>query len=126
MKKIKKSHFSFIIQILFFISIFNSIYAKNFDKNYDANRFSNYFSGILSLQEKKYENSYKYLKSLKGLEKEHFQFSTLYQESLISLDRFEEAFVYAKKLEKQKIDAYETNLIIGVYYLKNNKIEKSQ
>ncbi len=123
MKKIKKSHFSFIIQILFFISIFNSIYAKNFDKNYDANRFSNYFSGILSLQEKKYENSYKYFKSLKGLEKEHFQFSTLYQESLISLDRFEEAFVYAKKLEKQKIDAYETNLIIGVYYLKNNKIE---
>ncbi|MFL2882896.1 MAG: tetratricopeptide repeat protein [Pelagibacteraceae bacterium] len=123
MKKIKKSHFSFIIQIIFFISIFNSIYAKNFEKNYDANSFSNYFSGILSLNEKKYENSYKYLKTLKGLEKKHFRFSTAYQESLISLDRFDEAFSYAKKLERQKIDAYETNLIIGVYYLKNNKFE---
>ena len=91
MKKIKKSHFSFIIQIIFFISIFNSIYAKNFEKNYDANSFSNYFSGILSLNEKKYENSYKYLKTLKGLEKKHFRFSTAYQESLISLDRFDEA-----------------------------------
>ena len=115
-----KNYITLIIQIIFLLSIFNPIYAKNINKKYDADSFSNYFSGILSLQDKNFENSYKYLKPLKGLEDEHLFYATLYQQSLINLGRYDEAFSYAKNLEKRKIDDDKSNLIIGVYYLKQN------
>ena len=38
---------------------------------------------------------------------------------------FKEAFNYAKKLEKQKLDNFESNLILGVFYLKNYNTELS-
>ena len=115
-----KNYITLIIQIVFLLSIFNPIYAKNINKKYDADSFSNYFSGILSLQDKNFENSYKYLKPLKGLEDEHLFYATLYQQSLVNLGRYDEAFSYAKNLEKRKIDDDKSNLIIGVYYLKDN------
>ncbi len=123
MKKIK---IKFILYIVLFFSTFNLIHAKNLDKYYDANNISDYFSGILSLNDNEYASSYEYLKNLRGLEDGHSYYSQLYQRSLINLDKFYEAYIYSKRLEEKGIDSFESNLIIGVYYLKNKKFENAK
>jgi len=124
MKKIKIP-FKLILQIIFFLTIINTIHAKNLNKYYDGDKISKYFSAILSLHDNEYGNSYKYLKELNGLEDSHFTYSKLYQYSLVNLEKFTEAYNYSKKLEKKSIDSFESNLIIGTFYLKNEKYKKA-
>ena len=116
---------SFIFKIIFFISIYNTIHAKNLDKYYDEDNISNYFSGIISLKDNDYANSYKFLKQLGGLEDSHYSYSRSYQFTLLNLGKFNEAFDYAKKLENKKLDNFESNLIIGIFYLKKRQYEKA-
>ena len=59
--------FLFVIVIIFF----STLNAKNIDKFYKSEPIADYFSGILLLNQNKYEDSYKYLKKLDGLEKNH-------------------------------------------------------
>ncbi len=117
----KKNNINFKLILLIYLinSIFNVSFSKNLDKFYREDKISNYFSGVLSFKDDDYNNSYKYLKSLKGLEETHPSYSKIYQYSLINLERFDEAFEYSISLEKQKKDSFENNLIIGVHYLKN-------
>ena len=116
MKKIF-TFLTFIFKIIFFISIYNTIHAKNLDKYYDEDNISNYFSWILSLKDNDYADSYKFLKQLSGLEDSHNSYSKSYQFTLLNLGKFNEAFIYAKKLENKKLDDFESNLIIGIYGL---------
>ena len=44
----------------------------------------------------------------------------------MNLGKFNEAFIYSKKLEKKKISNFESDLIIGVYYLKNKKYDQAE
>ena len=126
MKK-NKNHYKLILQILFFISIFNVIYAKNVDNYYKASSISNYFSGIVSLNNNEHANAYKYLKKVGGLEDKHLNYSKYYIYSLINLEKINEAYKYSKELEKKNLDSFESNLIIGIYNLKNKKyVESSQ
>ena len=60
-----------------------------------------------------------------GLENEHYKFSQYYQFSLITLEKFNEAYKYSKKLENKKIDSFESNLISGVYNLKQERYDKA-
>jgi tetratricopeptide (TPR) repeat protein len=114
------------LQILFVIIFFSSLQAKNLDKFNTGDNISDYFSGILLLNENQYNESYKFLKKLKGLEESHANYSSRYLYSLVNLGKIDEAFQYAKKLEKQNLDNFESDLISGVYYLKNNQAEFAQ
>jgi len=116
-------NFKLILFIFFIISIFNVSNSKNLDKFYKEDKISNYFSGILSFYDNDFNNSYKFLKPLKGLENAHLPYSQIYQRSLVNLERFDEAFQYSLSLEKEKKNNFETNLIIGVYYLKNKNYD---
>ncbi len=111
-----------IIIVTVFIA-FSTLYAKNFDKYYEAGNVADYFSGILLLNQSKYHESYKYLKKLDGLEKSHSNFSSKYLYTLINSQKFYQAFAYSKKLEKDGQGSFESNIIIGIYHIKNNKIE---
>ena len=117
MKKIK-FYIKFILQICFLISIFNEIHANNEQKFYEDDKISKYLSGVLSLNDSNYISSYNYFKQLSGLQNHHSNYSRYFQHSLINSEKFYEAFNYAKSLEKKQIDSFESNLIIGVYYLK--------
>ena len=109
-------------QILFVIIFFSTLQAKNFDKFNEANDISDYFSGILLLNDNQYNDSVKYLKKLNGLEEIHINYSSKYLYSLVNSGKFNEAFNYSRKLEKLKLDNYESNLITGIFYLKNSNL----
>ena len=110
-------------QIIFVIIFFSTLEAKNLDKFNDADRLSNYFSGILLLNDNQYKESFRFLKKLNGLEKSHINYSIKYLYSLVNSGYLNEAFNYSRKLDKQKLDTFESNLIIGVFYLKNSNLE---
>ena len=111
-----------IVQIIFVIIFFSTLQAKNSDKFDRSNQVSDYFSGILLLNDNQYYKSSKFLKKIKGLEKSHINYSVKYLYSSINSGNFDEAFKYARELEKQKIDIFESHLVSGVYYLRNSKI----
>ena len=121
-----KFSLKFITPILFVIISFSAIKAKNLDRFNEGNHISDYFSGILLLNDNQYNESYKYLKKLNGLEESHLNYSRKYLHSLVNLNKFKEAFNYAINLEKRKLDTYDSNLIIGIYYLKNNQFDIAQ
>ncbi len=112
--------------ILIVIIYLSTSPAKSLDKFAEADRISDYFSGILLLNENKYEESSNSLKKLNGLETNHLDYSKKYLFSLINSENFKEAFIYSKKLEKQKLDNFESHLIMGIFYLKNNQMDLAQ
>ena len=117
-----------IITIILFVIIlifFSTLHAKNFDKFNKAESIADYFSGVILLNQSKYDDSAKYLKRLDGLEKTHPIFSIKYLQSLINSGKYNQAFNYSKKMEREKQDSYESDLIIGIYHLKNEKFEIS-
>ena len=116
------AHVLFVIIFIFF----STLEAKNLDKFIKGDAISDYFSGILLLNQNKYAESQKFLKKLDGLEKVHKSYSSKYLYSLINSGNFNQAFSFAKKLEKNKQDSFESDLIIGIYYLKNDKHDLSK
>ena len=112
-----------IIQIFFVTIFFSTIQAKILNKFNEANYIADYFSGTILLNNEQYDESYSFLKKLSGLEENHLNYSTKYLYSLVNLGKFKEAFNYSKKLEKKNISIFENNLIIGIYYLKNNNYQ---
>ena len=113
--------YKLILHILFFSLFLLNINAKNLNKFDKAESVSTQFSGIISLNDSRYRNSYEYLKKLDGLEDRHKSYSQSYLHSLINLNKFNEASSYAKKIDKKGVISFESNLIIGIYYLKNKK-----
>ena len=115
--------FKTIGQIFFVIIILSTSSAKSLDKFNKAEDVSNYFSGILLLNDNQYEDSLKHLKKLSGLENSHVSYSVKYLYSLVNSGNLKEAFNYSKKLEEQKLDSFESNLISGIFYLKKAETE---
>ncbi len=109
-----------IIFVIIFI-FFSTLHAKNFEKYNNAENLSDYFSGILLLSQSKYSDSYDFLKKLDGLEKSHFNFSIKYIYTLINSGNFNQAYSFSKKMDREKRGSFETDLIIGINYLKNLK-----
>ena len=117
-----------IITIILFVIIlifFSTLHAKNFDKFNKAESIANYLSGLVLLNKSKYDDSVIYLKRLDGLEKIHPIFSIRYLYSLVNSGQYNQAFNYSKKMERDNQDSYESDLIIGIYHLKNEKFEIS-
>ena len=118
-----KLNLKIIGQIIFVIIFFSTLEAKNLDKFNEADRVSDYFSGILLLNDNQYNESFNFLKKLNGLEESHINYSIKYIYSLVNSGYLKEAFNYSRKLETQKLDSFESNLITGVFYLKDSNLE---
>ena len=114
-----------IIFVIVFI-FFSTLQVQCVEKFNKANKIADYFSGIVLLNQNNYNESFQYLRKLDGLENVHASYSLKYLYSLINSGNFYQAFDYSKKLEKQKKSSFESNLIIGIYYLKNSKFNESK
>ena len=112
--------------ILFVITFLSTSSVAALDKFNKAERVSDYFSGILLLNENKYAKSFDFLKKLNGLEISHANYSIKYLYSLVNSGNLKKPFDYSKKLEKQKLDSVESQLIIGIFHLKNSDINLAQ
>ena len=123
-KKLYKITTGIIFVIVFFS--FSTLNAKNVVKFNKSNYISDYISGVILLNENQYEQSYNYLKRLNGLEKSHPTYSLKYLYSLINSGNFNQAYNFSKKLEREKQDGFESNLIVGIHHLKNSKFDLSQ
>ena len=121
-----KLSFKIIGQVLFVIIFLSTVEAKSSNKFNDADNISNYFSGILLLNDNQYNSSFKYLKKLSGLEEIHINYSIKYLYSLVNSGNVNEAFNYSKKLEKQKLESFESNLITGIFYLKKSDFKSAK
>ena len=117
-----------ILQIVFVINLifFSTLQAKNYDKFNSADSISNYFSGIIHLNQNEYDKSYKYLKKINGLQKSHKNYSEKYLYSLVNTGNIFQAFKYSKKLEEDGATSFKSDLIMGIYYLKTNKLKLSK
>jgi len=115
-----------IAQVVIVITFFSTAQSKNIDKFNDGKYISNYFSGILLFNDSQYDSSAIYLKKLEGLENSHSQYSSRYLYSLINSGNFNKAYLYSKKLEKKNLNIYESDLIMGIYFLKNKNYDLSQ
>jgi tetratricopeptide (TPR) repeat protein len=113
-------------QVIFVIIFFSTLEAKSSNKFNDADNISDYFSGILLLNDNQYNSSFKYLKKLSGLEEIHTNYSIKYLYSLVNSGNINEAFNYSRKLEKQKLESFESNLITGVFYLKKSDFKSAK
>ena len=114
------------LQLFFVIIFFSTAQAKNVENFADGKSISNYFSGILSLNANQYGESYKYLNRLNNLEKNHLTYSKKYLFTLINLGKISEAYNFSKKLEKLKLNTFESDLVIGIHYIKSEKYELSR
>ena len=124
--KVFKLYTKTITLVLIVIGFFYTSSAKSLDKFSRADRVSDYFSGVLLLNENKYEKSTNFLKKLNGLETSHTNYSIKYLYSLINSGNIKKAIDYSKKLEKQKINIFESQLIMGIFHLKNTNWELAQ
>ena len=124
--KIFKLYIKIITLVLIVIGFFYTSSVKSLDKFNKADRISNYFSGVLLLNENKYEKSANFFKRLNGLESSHANFSVKYLYSLVNSGNIKKAVDYSKKLEKQKKDIFESQLILGIFHLKNSDWELAQ
>jgi tetratricopeptide (TPR) repeat protein len=124
--KIFNFNLKIIVQILFVIIFLSTSPAKSLDKFNKSEHISDYFSGILLLNDNQYEKSFNFLKKLDGLEASHKNYSIKYLYSLVNSGNLKEAFNYSKKLEKQKLDSFESHLVTGIFYLKNSDIDLAQ
>ena len=115
-----------IAQVVIVITFFSTAQSKNIDKFNDGKYISNYFSGILLFNDSQYDSSAIYLKKLEGLENSHSQYSSRYLYSLVNSGNFNKAYLYSKKLEKKNLNIYESDLIMGIYFLKNKNYDLSQ
>ena len=113
-------------QVIFVIIFFSTLEAKSSNKFNDADNISDYFSGILLLNNNQYNSSFKYLKKLSGLEEIHTNYSIKYLYSLVNSGNINEAFNYSRKLEKQKLESFESNLITGIFYLKKSDFKSAK
>ena len=121
-----KLSFKIIGQVIFVIIFFSTLEAKSSNKFNDADNISDYFSVILLLNDNQYNSSFKYLKKLSGLEEIHTNYSIKYLYSLINSGNINEAFNYSRKLEKQKLESFESNLITGIFYLKKSDFKSAK
>ncbi len=123
-----KNIFKIILQIIFVINLifFSTLKAKDYNKFNNADSISNYFSGIIHLNQNEYDDSYKYLKRLNGLENSHKNYSEKYLYSLVNTGNFFQAFKYSKKLEDVGASTFKSDLIMGIYYLKIDKLKLSK
>ena len=122
-KNIFKTTVSTFFVIIFIF--FSTLQAKTLNKFNKADKISDYFSGVLLLNQGKFDESYQYFKKLEGLEKSHSSFSSRYLYSLVNSGNFREAYSFSKKLERDQKASFESDLIMGIYYLKNSKFNLS-
>ena len=96
----KKLYIIFLLKLILIFSFNDELLAKKTDKYYKSSNISSYFYGILSFQDNNFSSAFSNFRKLKGLENYHTNYAKFYQNTLINLEKFDEAYRFSKNLEK--------------------------
>ena len=91
---IKKNYI--ILSLLVLLLIESNVYARENKTQYTKGNISNYFSGIISINNNYDNEAFKYLKKVKSLKKSHSRFNIEFVKSLVSIEKFDQAFSFSK------------------------------
>ncbi len=81
---------------------------------------------MISFDDFNYSVSQGFFKKLDNLDGENTAYSSKFIQSLINLEKYQEAYSYSKKIEKNGKPNFESNLFMGLYELKKNNYIKSK
>ena len=109
-----------LLYTFIFIGISNSALSKILEFNQDDKSISNYFSGIISFDNFDYEASQVFFKKMDKNETRNEKYSSMRIQSLINLEKYQEAYKYSKKLEKINQSNFNSILFLGIYQFKSN------
>ena len=115
-----------LLYTFIFIGIFNSALAKILEFNQDDKSISNYFSGIISFDNFDYKASQVFFKKMDKNKTKNEKYSSMHIQSLINLEKYQEAYEYSKKLEKIDQSNFNSDLFLGIYHFKSNNFVKSK
>ena len=121
-----KIFWKILLYTFIFIGISNSALAKILEFNQDDKSISNYFSGIISFDNFDYEKSQVFFKKMDKGETTNEKYSSMRIQSLVNLEKYQEAYKYSKKLEKIDQSNFNSNLFLGIYHFKSNNFVKSK
>ncbi len=124
--KLCSSIFRFILYTFIFLGASNSSYSRTTDFNYNAKNISNYFSAVVSFHDMDYTNSQKFFKKINNFDDENADYFSKLIESLVNLEKYNEAQIYSKRLERKNISTFESNLILGLYEFKKSNYNKAK
>ena len=103
--------------ILFIIIIFftqNNVFAKERKSLHKKENISNYFLGTLSVKKNLDNKSYKYLKKVQILKDSHSKFNVEFLRTLVLVEKFDEAFNFAKNVWDKDELFYDADLLLGL------------
>ena len=118
--------FRLILYTFIFLGIFNSSYSKILNFNQSDKNISSYFSGMISFDNFDYLNAQRFFNDLSESSMNNKNFSSRFIQTLIGLEKYQEAYSYSKKLEKKSLSNFESNLIQGLFEFKNKNYNKAK
>ena len=118
--------FRLVLYTFIFLGISNSSYSKILNFNQDAKNISNYFSGTISFDDFDYLNAKKFLNNVDDFPNNNERLSSMFIQSLINLEKYNDAYSYSKKLEKKNLSNFESNLVQGLSEFKNKNYSKAR
>ena len=124
--KFINSIFKISVFVLILLSLSTYSHSKILDFSKDAKNISNYFSGTVALNNFDYDTSKKYLDKFAKSEKSNKKSPSLFLQSLINLQKYNEAYSYSKSLENKKLLNFESRLILGLFEFKNKNYSKAK
>jgi len=109
-----------VIYLTILITTFSLATTKTFAKEakikYSKENIYNYFSGSVSLRQNQILDSYKHLNKVQSIKDKHYNFNVQFMRSLILLNKFDQAFTFAKSVWKEDELFFEADLLLGLNY----------
>ena len=123
MKYTKKTIY-FILLVLIFAFSSSQTFSRDTKFKYSKDDISNYFSGVISLNQNYSTTGFKYLNKVKSLKNIHSDFNIKFIRLLVLLEKFDQAFAFAKDVWKEEEFVFEIDLLLGLEaFLKNDYID---
>jgi len=116
---IRKIYIVFILLFAFFFQ--PEVLARDIKEQYSRQNISNYFSGVISSDLDNYNQAFKHFKKVKSLQKTHYKYNIEFIRTLVLLEKFDDAFVFSRKIWNEEDLFFEADFLLGLdYFLKED------
>ena len=120
MKFLNKKNY-IILFFLIFLSADNKAIAKDNEIQYTRENISSYFLGSISVSRDYNNEAFEHLKGIQNLKEVHSKYNLKFLRTLVLLERFEQAKIFAKSVWNEDEFFFEADLLLCLdYFLKKD------